>query len=913
MKGKIQHCLQQQFIFSLPLLLTLCGITGLSGLAFWMSQQLEAKTRKQSFEQDAAAIGLSIQRSLDENIKSLESIVALYHASEKVERQEFQKFVQGFLEHNTAIQALEWIPHVPLSQRATFRQIAQQDGFPDFQITERDSQGNLIPAKQRPDYFPVYFVEPLKGNETALGFDLASDPTRLQALNQSRDQGKAIATPPIQLVQTTSKSNHGVLVFLPVYNSQHQSTAIASRRQNLQGFALSVFWIQGLMDRAVDFTDSKGFDVYIFDPSLPNQSRLLYVSLLEQQERVADLDSLQQGLFYSTGLELGGRKWLLVARPNAASTINRPFLLPWLIVSMGSVLAVGLMVYSKKQQRIKSQLQQAKATLEQSIAERTNALQASNQQLSQEISERRQREAQVHDMTQRLELATSSAEIGVWDLDLIADRLIWDDRMYQLYGLKPEEFGGAYEAWKKGVYPDDLAAADANIQDAITGQREFHPEFRVLWPNGQIRYIQAHAIVLRDDTGKAQRMIGVNWDITARKQAEVDLRESEARWQFALEGAGDGVWDWNAETNEVFFSHQWKAMLGFADDEIGNALEEWDKRIHPDDREQCYADLNQHLKAQSPVYQNEHRVLCKDGTYKWILDRGKVVERDAEGQPLRVIGTHTDIDDLKQAEADLKQINEALEIKVLNRTQQLEQRAQELERSNAELEQFAYVASHDLQEPLRTIGSYTELLAEEYGDRLDGEADEYVHFIVDGATRMQQLIRDLLAFSRVGTRGKELKPVSTEEVVQTVLNHLKLVITEQNAVITYDALPPVMADQFQIQQLFQNLISNALKFHGDQQPQIYISATVGPTMCEFCVRDNGIGIESEYFDQIFEIFQRLHSRRYYDGTGIGLAICRKIVQRHGGQIWIDSTPGEGTSFYFTMPKINTPSLQAAGD
>ena len=262
-----------------------------------------------------------------------------------------------------------------------------------------------------------------------------------------------------------------------------------------------------------------------------------------------------------------------------------------------------------------------------------------------DITQYKQAEVQIYEMQQRLELATRSAKIGVWDLDLATHHLVWDERMYELYGLKHASFGGAYDAWQQGVHPDDLSAANQAVQAAIAGKKDFHTEFRVVWPDGQTRFIEAHAVVLRDSANHPYRMIGVNWDITERKQMEDELRTSKARWQFALEGAGDGVWDWNARTNEVFYSHQWKAMLGYNDDEIGNTLSEWDSRLHPDDRDRCYADLNRHLSGQTPIYKNEHRVRCKDGSYKWILDRGKVIERDAAGQPLRVVGTHADISD----------------------------------------------------------------------------------------------------------------------------------------------------------------------------------------------------------------------------------------------------------------------------
>jgi signal transduction histidine kinase len=232
---------------------------------------------------------------------------------------------------------------------------------------------------------------------------------------------------------------------------------------------------------------------------------------------------------------------------------------------------------------------------------------------------------------------------------------------------------------------------------------------------------------------------------------------------------------------------------------------------------------------------------------------------------------------------------------------ELERKAQELTRSNAELEQFAYVASHDLQEPLRMISSYTQLLLRRYGDRLDSEAKEFMDFVVDGATRMKQLIEDLLAYSRVGTHGKEFRPTECEAVLKKALANLTAAIEASGAAVTHDPLPTVDADAVQLAQLLQNLIGNALKFKGAETPRIHVGVTQQADGWEFAVRDNGIGIDPQYFDRIFMVFQRLHGKGEYPGTGIGLAICKKVVDRHGGRIRVESQPGHGATFYFTLP------------
>lgn len=233
--------------------------------------------------------------------------------------------------------------------------------------------------------------------------------------------------------------------------------------------------------------------------------------------------------------------------------------------------------------------------------------------------------------------------------------------------------------------------------------------------------------------------------------------------------------------------------------------------------------------------------------------------------------------------------------------EKLKQTMAEFARSNSELELFAYVASHDLQEPLRMVTSFTQLLEKRYKNKLDKDADEFIEFILDGATRMQSMINDLLQYSRVGTRGKPFKLTDFESVFGQSLVNLKIAIDENNAIITHDPLPTLMADSTQMIEVFQNLISNAIKFRSKESPQVHVSALKKRNDWVFSVRDNGIGIAPEFFDKLFILFQRLHSRSEYPGTGIGLAVCKKIVERHGGKIWVESEPDKGSTFYFSIP------------
>ena len=287
-----------------------------------------------------------------------------------------------------------------------------------------------------------------------------------------------------------------------------------------------------------------------------------------------------------------------------------------------------------------------------------------------------------------------------------------------------------------------------------------------------------------------------------------------------------------------------------------------------------------------------------------LAEHFDALDRVSKGElTARVSGT-SEVELLGSLGKVTNQMIESVSTEITERKQseeQLRETSEELARSNAELERFAYIASHDLQEPLRMVSSYVQLLARRYKGRLDSDANEFIAFAVDGATRMQRLINDLLTYSRVGTKGRPFEPTDCNTVLDQSLVNLSATIKETRAVITSDDLPTVMADETQVAQLLQNLVSNAVKFRGEDSPRIHISCEQENNEWILSVSDNGIGIDPAYHERIFAIFQRLHGKSEYPGTGIGLAICKKIVERHGGRMWLESEPGKGSTFYSTIP------------
>jgi len=409
------------------------------------------------------------------------------------------------------------------------------------------------------------------------------------------------------------------------------------------------------------------------------------------------------------------------------------------------------------------------------------------------------------------------------------------------------------------------------------------------------------AAPIKDDKGNIIGVVLIFRDITERRKAEnklkeyseqlqdmVDQRTKELREEkISLDNAQRiahiGNWDWDIVKNELYWSDEIYRIFGLNPPEFGATYEAFVNTIHPDDRELVQIFVDEALHNNKP-YSIDHRIILPNGSIRFVHEQAEV-NFDEVGKALKMVGTVQDITDRKKAEEELKAT------------------LKDLKRSNTELEQFAYVASHDLQEPLRMVASFTQLLQNRYQDKLDEDANDFINYAVDGATRMQNLINDLLIFSRVGTRGKPFKNTDMNAVLEVVIAIFRQSIKETNVTLTYDPLPMILADESQMIELLQNLISNAIKFHKEEEPPVvHISAKLQKNQWIISVRDNGIGINSQFFDRIFIIFQRLHKKSEYEGTGIGLAICKKIIERHNGKIWVESELGKGSTFYFSVPK-----------
>lgn len=488
-------------------------------------------------------------------------------------------------------------------------------------------------------------------------------------------------------------------------------------------------------------------------------------------------------------------------------------------------------------------------------------------------------QAELKNVERRLQAILDNTSTVVYVKDLEGRYLLINREFETLFGVTLSEVIGKndYDLFP-GEFADAFRAVDRRVAEhgETIEIEEVAPQ-----ADGLHTYISSK-FPLRGDQSEVYAVAGISTDITGRKRAEEQLRDSQQQLNLALTSAEIGTWSWDIAPDEIFWDDRTHDIFGLRRDTFAGTHAGFVAMLHPGDARRVQDAMEECLRH-GDDFDIDYRIVWPEGNIRHITARAAVLRND-DGEPVRMTGVCLDITERKGAE------------------QQLRRYASRLEATNRELEEFAYIVSHDLQEPLRTLSFFSDSLQADLADTISGEARRDLQFIADAAQRMQQLVRDLLTLSRAGRTEMRRDSVPLRECVQAALDVLSTRIRETGAQVDVAELPVVQGDRTLLTQLFQNLVGNALKFVGpDDHPHVRVVATRRDGAWVVGVQDNGIGIKPEFAKKIFAPFQRLHASSEYEGTGIGLAICRKVVQRHGGTIWVESQPGHGANFQFELP------------
>ncbi|HSW13132.1 MAG TPA: ATP-binding protein, partial [Solimonas sp.] len=488
----------------------------------------------------------------------------------------------------------------------------------------------------------------------------------------------------------------------------------------------------------------------------------------------------------------------------------------------------------------------------------------------------------IRETQERLQLALDSPGLGAWSSRDPLRELKVDGHIRQVLGLDGASFTDRMVDYMNCIHAEDRPRVEARYRQFIlSGGNDYEDEYRVLRPNGEVRVISSRAKALRDRRGKLLSLAGMVWDLTGQKRQQEALQRMEERYRLATSAAQVAVWVWHCQEDRFEHDHSINQLLRLQPETRAVSLAQVLAIVHPEDREGFEARIHAAMEGTEREFFDEVRVTVSEGVVRVIQFRAQI-SRDDEGRALRFAGANWDATKLAQAR-------------------------QELERSNRELDDFTYIASHDLKEPLRGIASFARYLEQDYGERLDDEGRSMIQRIRDQARRMETLINELLHISRLGRSQLQREPTDLDALLREILEQLDFSLREKQVELRIpQPLPVIHCDRIRVGELLRNLVTNAVKYNDSEQRWIEIGYGQQGAERVFQVRDNGIGIRPEHQARVFTLFERLHKRDAYGGgTGVGLTIVQKIVEMHGGRIWIESAPGAGTTFLFTLPEGET--------
>jgi len=814
------------------------------GLAVYTSG-LERKELDTQLADTGEQLAARLTDVVMERLHAVAALQAFLDHSRDVTADEFSRFSWVLREGLAGLITLEWAPRVPADLREPFEARARGQGLAGFRISDNTPSG-LVPAAARPDYYPITFVEPTGGNLRAVGFDIATNADRRQAMVNARNTGKITVSGRIDLVQ----GGTGVLAIAPVHYARPSDTAEV-RQEAFGGFALGVIRLADITASALSADGHGEVQAWLIDETDPAEPVILAANT---DAPPAAFRLVERGLFGRQGLlgirrpiEAGGRHWVLQVAPTQVFVAQHRLRNSWLVL-VGGLLATGLlgafaMVATGREGDLRALVEQRTRTLEQALA-------------------------QLGGSEERFRATFEQAAVGMCHVSATGAYLLVNGKLCDMLGYSAEELLGLSVGAL--TYEADQAVETAGTERMVAGADSSVWEKRYVRKDGTLLWVRVTSSIVRPGGGGPPHFIGVIENIDDAKAAEAKLAREAARYQFLLKTATDGIHVLDEHGALIEASDSFRRMLGYQPDRtLSLNIRDWDAQFDPERFDQ----LLQSLRAAPAIFGTRHR--RADGS---VFD----VEINSQG---------VEFEGRRYLYASSRDVTERKRLEV------------ELMRSNADLEQFAYVASHDLRQPLRMVTSYMSLIERDLKDVLTDDTRQFMAFARNGAKHMDRLIIDLLEYSRIGRQPAAATAVSLAEAANDAIHTLAVAIDDSKAeIVVQPELPSVAANPSELVRLFQNLIGNAVKYRVPDRP-VVVAITCRRDHDEWVVsvRDNGIGIAADQMDRIFGVFQRLHTREQYEGTGIGLAICRKIVEQYGGRIWVTSAEGLGCDFQFSLP------------
>jgi len=825
------------------------GFLSLAAVSAVYTQDTRAQWAAISRDVDDLASELAgrIDTTLKLGGNAVGGVAAIFEGDAERNKADFDAAAKRAVAFGLGIQAIEWIQRVPSADFAAFEARMSQQWGRDFKIFERQNE-RLIPASGRPAYFPVDYIYPFRGNEGALGFDFASNPDRKAALVAAMESAGAVATPSIRLAQNGKLS---VLLFLPVFGPLENHT-----EENVRGFAIGVFSISGLLDVALKGRAATDIDYWIVDETDPQMPIIMTSNSRELPHSFQRSRSLAPNLLFAephwgsrTGIDFGHRKWVLQLAPRESFVASRFNKNAYLIL-IGGVLITALvcgatMVASDRQKEL--------------VADREKALADQKFALDQH------------------------AIVSIADAD---GRLRYvNDRFCRISGYPREKLLGATHQILKSGFQSSHFYRD--LWHTILEGRVWRGELCNHDASGKTFWLQTTIVPLKGRDGRISQLISISTDISALKALQASLRSSEQRLNIALSASSTGLWDYDPNTDQAFFSDTWFAILGYKPGSLPSTGATLQSLIHPDDIDRYREAFALHAREASEAIDVEFRLRRENGDWIWIKSVGKAIERDANGAPTRLIGIHRDIANTRAEKAAIAAARDA---------------ADQANRSKTD---FLATMSHEIRTPMNGVIGMISLLDDTV---LTQEQKHYVHTIRQSGEALLSLIDDILDFSKLeaGRVEIERRAFSPVSIVENVLDILEPVGLRKGLRMEMDLCGDIagqaLGDPTRLRQILLNLAGNAVKFTAQGRILIRLIGLADDRL-RFEVHDTGIGIAATKHDRLFQVFSQVDPSitRKYGGSGLGLAISKRMVEAMGGKIDFDSQEGQGSVFWFETP------------